>query len=57
MIWRKLKRAIAGRCFDRFEEMHKIRNLIKSGGAAAVKLFQYMLDAIGKGKILQKATS
>ena len=31
VVWRELKRAIAGRYFDKFEEMHKIRNLIKSG--------------------------
>ena len=38
MAWRKLKRAIAGIYFDKFEEMHKtIRNLIKSGEAATVK--------------------
>ena len=58
MVWRELKRAIAGRYFDKFEEMHKtIRNLIKSGEVATVKLLWYMLDAISKGKILQKATS
>ena len=38
MVWRKLKRIIAGRYFDKFEEMHKtIKNLIKSGGVATVK--------------------
>ena len=53
ITWRELKRAIARRYFDKFEEMHKtIRNLIKSGEVATVKLFQYMRDAISKGKIL-----
>ena len=38
MAWRKLKRAIAERYFDKFEEMHEtIRNLIKSGEVATVK--------------------
>ena len=58
IVWRELKRAIAGRYFDKFEEMHKtIRRLIKSGEVATVKLLWYILDAIGRGKILQKATS
>ena len=58
MIWRELKRAIAGRYFDKFEEMHKtIRRLIKSGEVATVKLLWYMIDAINKGKTLQKTVS
>ena len=58
MEWRELKRAIAGKYFDKFEEMHKtIKNLIKSGEVATVKLLWYMIDAIGKGKTLQKTVS
>ena len=34
-----------------------IRNLIKSGEVATVKLLWYMLDAISKGKTLQKTVS
>ena len=55
VVWRKIIRAIAGRYFDKFEDMHKIRNLIKSGSCNCQ--IWCMLDAIGKGKILQKVTS
>ena len=58
IVWRELKRAIAGRYFDKFKEMRKtIRRLIKSGEVATVKLLWYMLDAISRGKTLQKAAS
>ena len=58
MAWCELKRATAGRYLDRFGEMHKtIRRLIKSGGAATVKLLWYVLDATGRGKTLQKTAS
>ena len=51
VLWREIKRAIAGRYFGSFDEMHKtIRNLIKSGEVVTVKLFKYILDAIHLGK-------
>ncbi len=51
MMWREIKRAIAGRYFGSFEKMHDtIKQLIKSGEVATVKLFKYMLDAIDQAK-------
>ncbi len=51
MMWREIKRAIAGRYFGSFEKMHDtIKQLVQSGEVATVKLFKYMLDAINQAK-------
>ena len=51
IVWREIKRAIAGRYFGKFDKMHEtIRRLIKSGEVATVKLFKYLLTAIKAGR-------
>ena len=51
IVWRELKRAIAGRYFENFKHMHKtIRSIIANGEAATGRLFRYMLDAINEGR-------
>ena len=53
IVWREIKRAIAGRYFGDFEKMHHtIRRIMENGEVATVKLFKYMLDAIGRGRAL-----
>ncbi|MXY38142.1 MAG: hypothetical protein F4Y51_04545 [Cenarchaeum sp. SB0664_bin_35] len=51
ILWREIKRAIAGRYFRDYDKMHGvIHSLIKSGEVATASLFKYMLDAIQEGR-------
>ena len=47
ILWREIKRAIAGRYFGDYDKIHDVtHSLIKSGEVATTSLFKYMLDAI-----------